>query len=68
MCQQSMATKLSVDNAVDTLIVAETHSAEQLRKHSIQFIKSHLPDVIKTADWKRMIVGKYADLIAELIT
>lgn len=67
MCQQSMASKLSVDNAVDTLIIAETYSYEQLRKQSIQFIKSHLPDVVKTTAWKRMIVGEYADLIAKLI-
>lgn len=64
MCERSLAAKLSIENAADTLIQADTHSADQLKKQAIQFIKSHKVDVSNTAAWKRLIMER-VDLVFE---
>ena len=38
MCEESLCNNLSVENAADTLILADLHSAEQLKAISIEFI------------------------------
>ena len=38
MCEESLCNSLSVENAADTLILADLHSAEQLKAISIEFI------------------------------
>uniref|UniRef100_A0A8C4WYP3 Speckle type BTB/POZ protein like n=1 Tax=Eptatretus burgeri TaxID=7764 RepID=A0A8C4WYP3_EPTBU len=38
MCEEALCVNLSVENVADTLILADLHSAEQLRAHSIDFI------------------------------
>ncbi len=40
MCEEALSASLSIDNAADVLILADLHSAEQLRAQSIEFINS----------------------------
>ena len=42
MCEESLCNSLSVENAADTLILADLHSAEQLKAISIEFINRSL--------------------------
>lgn len=54
MCEQSLANKISIENAVEILILADAHSARQLKKHAIRFIISHKSEVVKTFQWKQL--------------
>ena len=38
MCEESLCSSLSIENVSDILILADLHSAEQLKTHSIEFI------------------------------
>lgn len=38
MCEDALCTNLSVKNAAETLILADLHSAEQLKTQAVDFI------------------------------
>ena len=38
MCEESLCSGLSVENAADVLILADLHSADQLKAQAIDFI------------------------------
>ena len=42
MCEESLCNSLSVENAAETLILADLHSAEQLKAISIEFINRYV--------------------------
>uniref|UniRef100_A0A8C4QUD9 Speckle type BTB/POZ protein like n=1 Tax=Eptatretus burgeri TaxID=7764 RepID=A0A8C4QUD9_EPTBU len=64
MCEEALCVNLSVENVADTLILADLHSAEQLRAHSIDFINSHATDVLDTTGFKSMILS-HPHLVAD---
>lgn len=59
MCEEALCLSLSVDTAADTLILADLHSADQLKAQTIDFINTsvlilirlkqgiHCPDIFK---------------------
>uniref|UniRef100_A0A1A9W5K7 BTB domain-containing protein n=1 Tax=Glossina brevipalpis TaxID=37001 RepID=A0A1A9W5K7_9MUSC len=40
MCEETLCTKISAENAAETLILADLHSATQLKAHAMDFIKT----------------------------
>jgi speckle-type POZ protein len=46
---------LPVGNVIDILILADLHSAEQLKSQAILFITAHAKDVMATDGWKAMV-------------
>lgn len=38
LCEEALCNNLDVDNAADTLILADVHSASQLKNQTIEFI------------------------------
>ncbi|XP_075916900.1 uncharacterized protein LOC116937546 isoform X1 [Petromyzon marinus] len=59
MCENALCTNLSVENVAETLILADLHSAEQLKARAIDFIiNSHAMDVMETAGWKSMVLSR----------
>lgn len=38
MCEEALCTSLSVENAAEVLILADLHSADQLKAQAIDFI------------------------------
>ncbi|XP_022126344.1 protein roadkill isoform X3 [Pieris rapae] len=65
MCEEALCLSLSVETAADTLILADLHSADQLKAQTIDFINtSHATDVMDTTGWKNMI-SSHPHLIAE---
>jgi speckle-type POZ protein len=40
MCEEALCRNLSVENAADILILADLHSADQLKAQSIDFINA----------------------------
>ncbi|CAB3365355.1 speckle-type POZ protein B isoform X4 [Cloeon dipterum] len=64
MCEEALCTNLSIDNVADTLILADLHSADQLKAQAIEYINTHATDVMETQGWKSM-VQSHPHLIAE---
>ena len=42
MCEESLCSNLSVDNVAEILILADLHSASQLREMAIDFINKYV--------------------------
>lgn len=40
MCEEALCVNLSVETAADTLILADLHSADQLKAQTIEFINT----------------------------
>lgn len=40
MCEEALCTNLSIDNAAEILILADLHSADQLKAQAIDFINT----------------------------
>ncbi|RWS31658.1 Kruppel-like zinc finger protein [Leptotrombidium deliense] len=64
ICEEALCSNLSVDTAADVLILADMHSANQLKAHAIDYINTHATDVMETQGWKTMIT-RQPHLIAE---
>ncbi|RNA33106.1 roadkill isoform X4 [Brachionus plicatilis] len=64
LCEESLSNNLDTENAADTLVLADMHSANQLKTQAIDFINTHASDVIETHGWKNM-TKCYPHLVAE---
>jgi len=65
MCEEALCNGLTVENVSDVLILADLHSAEQLKAQALEFINTrHVTDVMETPGWKQM-VSSHPHLIAE---
>lgn len=64
MCEEALCTNLSTENSAEVLILADLHSADQLKAQAIDFINTHATDVMETAGWKSMI-RSHPHLLAE---
>ncbi|XP_053316217.1 uncharacterized protein LOC128483921 [Spea bombifrons] len=64
MCEEALCSNLSVENAAEILILADLHSADQLKTQAVDFINYHASDVMETAGWKSMVVS-HPHLVAE---
>ncbi|XP_021917438.1 speckle-type POZ protein B isoform X2 [Zootermopsis nevadensis] len=50
MCEEALCTNLSIENAADILILADLHSADQLKAQSIDFINTPDPGSCGSVD------------------
>ncbi|XP_053313053.1 speckle-type POZ protein-like [Spea bombifrons] len=64
MCEEALCSNLSVENAAEILILADLHSADQLKTQAVDFINYHASDVMETAGWKSMVIS-HTHLVAE---
>ena len=55
MCEEALCSSLSVENVAEVLILADLHSASQLKSQAIDFINSHATEVMDTQGWKHML-------------
>ncbi|XP_060249297.1 speckle-type POZ protein-like [Meriones unguiculatus] len=55
MCEDALCRDLSVENAAHTLILADLHSAEQLKMQALDFITVHASEISETSGWKVMV-------------
>lgn len=55
MCEQSLCLSLSNENACDTLILADLHSAEHLKMQAIDYINQHANEVMESEGWKTLV-------------
>jgi len=64
-CEEALCNGLTVENVSEVLILADLHSADQLKAQAIEFINTrHVTDVMETGSWKQM-VASHPHLIAE---
>ncbi|XP_058798911.1 speckle-type POZ protein-like isoform X2 [Phymastichus coffea] len=66
MCEDTLCKNLTVDNVVDTLILADCNKAERLKTHAISFIIAHAKDVIETPAYKLIAESHQLHLLAEV--
>ena len=65
MCEEALSNSLCVENVSEVLILADRHSAEQLKAQAIEFINNrHATDVMETPGWKQMVTTN-PHLVAE---
>ena len=56
MCERQMSYGLQVDNAAETLVLAHTYRANQLKKNALMYIIKHRNEVRETKDWEKVHV------------
>ena len=61
LCEQSLISKLNLENVVVYLVLAHLHSAPQLLEASLMFLEEHKKEVWTRPEWKQMIKS-YPDL------
>ena len=55
MCEEALATNLTVENVASILIIADMHNAAQLKKIALHFCSSNSNTVPTTEGWKQMV-------------
>lgn len=65
MCEEALCSNLTVDNVCDVLILADMHSATQLKAQALDFINSRATDVMESNGWKTL-VRDHPHLIAQV--
>ena len=50
LCEASLAETLHLENAVDTVLLADLYNAAQLREQALQFINSNGASIVKRKD------------------
>lgn len=68
LCEEALHKKLSVENAIDTLQLAELHSAQYLRQTTLEFIKDGQAKLItQTQGWAKVQSVQLIKMIYEFI-
>ncbi len=66
MCEQALCLGLTNENACETLILADLHSADQLKAQAVDFINIHANEVMDTQSWNTRLVKEHPPLLAEV--
>ncbi|XP_063089603.1 speckle-type POZ protein-like [Cavia porcellus] len=64
MCEIHLGSNLSVENALEMLILADLHGAHQLKTWTLEFINYHVSYILQTSTWKCLMVS-HPHLLAE---
>ncbi|CAB3980620.1 roadkill isoform X3 [Paramuricea clavata] len=64
MCEESLCNSLSTDNVCSILILADLHSANNLKEYAVDFVNSHAVAVTNSPGWKTL-VSNHSHLLAE---
>ncbi|XP_031232021.1 TD and POZ domain-containing protein 1-like [Mastomys coucha] len=64
LCEDALCRNLSVENAAQTLILADLQGLERLKTQALDFIALHASEVSETSRWKSM-VEPYPYLVAK---
>ena len=54
MCEDSLSQNLNVGNVATVLMLADMHSADQLKNIAISFCNANSKEVVETEGWKQM--------------
>ena len=65
LCERQMSYGLQVENAAETLMLAHTFRADQLKKNALKFIIKHRNEVRETKEWEK--VHTTCELLEDLL-
>lgn len=65
-CEVALLSRLTVGTAADTLLLADSHSAHELRKGALEFVCAHIRHVMETPGWKTVRQHR-TDLVEEAL-
>nr|XP_050027040.1 speckle-type POZ protein-like [Dermacentor andersoni] len=65
-CELTLISGLSVETAADALILAHQHEALALRSRALNFVCSHIDDVVETPGWAT-ICKSHIELLEQLL-
>ncbi|KAH6927442.1 hypothetical protein HPB50_003477 [Hyalomma asiaticum] len=65
-CEQALISRLSVETAADMLILAHQHDAGTLCSRVLDFVCSHIDDVVETPGWTTICKG-HIELLEKLL-
>ena len=54
ICEAELAKCIDITNAIDMLIMSETHRADQLKRATLFWMARHAGDVVETESWKSL--------------
>lgn len=66
-CELALISRVSVETAADTLILAHQNDADTLRGRVLGFVCSHMDDVVETLGWTTLCKG-HIELLGMLLT
>lgn len=67
ICEESLYSKLTVDNVVGILMTADIVKVETLKKKCMDFVVDHKDEVISTEGYKYLIKSGRSDLLSEVL-
>ncbi|XP_057318494.1 speckle-type POZ protein B-like [Microplitis mediator] len=71
LCEESLSKSASIDNAIELMILADLHNANQLFEHALELIIKNIEAIIKTPEYKILEESKpllLSKLIEKLAT
>ena len=55
VCEENMFNRFTIDNVAEYLVLADVHSASQLKQLAIDYINENAVDVVKTESWQNLL-------------
>lgn len=65
--EYQLSKKLSVENAVVTLIIADSTNSPDLKKNASDFITCYSKSIVDTEEWKNLLCHQHSSLAFELL-
>jgi len=65
-CEAWLGESTNLDNCVDHIVLADTHSAVDLKRSSLTFIVSNLSKIVKTPNWQTQL-SDHPQIMAQII-
>ena len=65
-CVSHLATKISVENCAELLLLADLHSAAELKTFVLDFFRSRASDVAQTASWQQLMESANPHLLRDI--
>lgn len=53
-CQRFLAQRITTENCVELLALADLHNAVHLKKSTVNFIRLHITDIMQTEGWRNL--------------
>ena len=65
-CEASLARNVTLENCGELLILAHLHSANELKKFILDFVRSHSSEVAETQSWQKLLESAHPQLLRDI--
>ncbi|KRZ90582.1 Protein maternal effect lethal 26 [Trichinella sp. T8] len=65
-CERVLANSLTVENACDLLVIADTHSASYLKEKALDFMHQNVSQITTTQGWT-LLLNQRQELVTEVV-